>query len=286
MCKDFFNLRHPSSYKLYNLCSEREYQPSKFEGRVSRYPFDDHNPCPLDVIEPFCKDVKAWLASSEHVAAIHCKAGKGRTGFLISCYLMYSGFSPNADHALRYFAVKRTRNSKGVTIPSQIRYVHYFEKLLQLRRENKLLPDRNPLILTTVTIHGIPKACRSANVDVWFQLTSKEAKFSSKGKIPAERRLAEDYLFFQGTGLSGLASLDGDVTLKFSNQTLGRQAAMFQCWFNTRMLAFEQTKENEDGEAITRLVLKKNELDKAIKDKSHKLYSDTMTLELIFRSAL
>jgi len=121
-------------------------------------------------------------------------------------------------------------------------------------------------------------------VDVWFQVTSKDGKFNSKGKIPAERRLAEDYLFFQGTGTTGLASLDGDVNLKFANQTLTGQATMFQCWFNTRMLAFGETIEDDEGEPITRLVLKKNELDKAIKDKGHKLYADTMTLELIFRS--
>ena len=28
----FFSRRHPTAYKLYNLCSERAYDPAKFEG--------------------------------------------------------------------------------------------------------------------------------------------------------------------------------------------------------------------------------------------------------------
>src|SRR5690349_2051776 len=85
-------------------------------------------------MEPFCRDVAAWLvASGERVVAIHCKAGKGRTGFLICCYLLHCGFSPNAAHALRYYGVRRTYNQKGVTIPSQIRYVCVLCACLLLR---------------------------------------------------------------------------------------------------------------------------------------------------------
>lgn len=118
----FFTKRHPGKQKLYNLCSERSYDPAKFDNRVLRVPFDDHNPCPIDMIEPFCKDASDWLSASPgNVVAIHCKAGKGRTGFLISCYLLYSGMFTDANHALRFYAMKRTKNAKGVTIPSQIR---------------------------------------------------------------------------------------------------------------------------------------------------------------------
>eukprot|EP00808_Paulinella_micropora_P024033 g245.t1 len=53
----FFESRHHDAYMIYNLCSEREYAIAKFKGRVQRWGFDDHNPCPFNIIHPFCKHV-------------------------------------------------------------------------------------------------------------------------------------------------------------------------------------------------------------------------------------
>ena len=115
-----FNTKHKDHYKIYNLCSELSYDHKKFDNHVIRYGFNDHNPSPFNMIFDIVQDIHKWLdIDSLHVAAIHCKAGKGRTGFIISNYLLYNKLCTTAPQALDYFATKRTYDGAGVTIPSQ-----------------------------------------------------------------------------------------------------------------------------------------------------------------------
>lgn len=49
--------KHAKHYKVYNLCSEKAYESSAFKGRVERFPFDDHNAPPFEIMLPFCRSV-------------------------------------------------------------------------------------------------------------------------------------------------------------------------------------------------------------------------------------
>ena len=65
------------------------------------------------------------------MVAINCRAGKGRTGTVICCYLLFSGRFDNPDDVLEYYSRKRFAVGEGVTQPSQKRYVYYFYHLLK-----------------------------------------------------------------------------------------------------------------------------------------------------------
>merc|ERR1711977_130520 len=125
----FLETRHSTNYKVYNLCSEMRntYAMTRFGGRFERFPFDDHSPPPLGLLYYFCESAHEWLSShKEHVIAVHCKAGKGRTGTCISAYFLYARLYRTPAEAMAAYGSARTKNRKGVTIPSQRRFVEYF----------------------------------------------------------------------------------------------------------------------------------------------------------------
>ena len=84
------------------------------------------------MIGPFCRDAAAWLGRDpRNVIAVHCKAGKGRTGVMIAAYLLHARVAASADDALALVAAARTTDGKCVTIPSQTRYVRYYEEMVR-----------------------------------------------------------------------------------------------------------------------------------------------------------
>ena len=136
---EFFEKKHKGNVKIYNLCLEKDriYDKKLFvRSKVGLFPSLDHNPCPVKLILDFCVDICLFLILNlDSVAAVHCKAGKGRTGVMICSYLIFSGLCKNSDEALNYYAIMRTTNKKGVTIPSQQRYIKYFETFLKANFE-------------------------------------------------------------------------------------------------------------------------------------------------------
>jgi len=94
------------------------------------------------------KDIHEYLSlDPKNVAAVHCKAGKGRTGHVICAYLVYEalqngvgiqgtvGLSDDtislSDACMASYGEQRTHNGKGVTISSQRRYISYLEAELR-----------------------------------------------------------------------------------------------------------------------------------------------------------
>lgn len=279
----FLEQMHKDRYKVYNLCSERGYDISKFHNRVECFPFDDHNAPPLELVLKFCKNVKEWLDQhKENVAVIHCKAGKGRTGVMVTAYMIFTGEWKNPQDALDFYAAMRTYNKKGVTIPSQIRYVKYFGRVMNELKG--VLPEPRTLLLNSIELSPAPLKISNYQ-DIRFSVyvnktlifthksppTLKNQKKGKKDKKVSKSESEEDpdeSLVFECVPVPIL----GDIKIDFFvNETFGSER-MLAFWFQT---AFVDHTTNV-------LELKKEELDKAHKDKSHKSYKENFRVILSF----
>ena len=145
--KQFLTEEHGNKYKVYNLCMEKNriYKKTAFGGqKVSLFPFQDHQSCPVKLMLEFCIDVCIFLLKdNENVAAIHCKAGKGRTGTMICAYLLFTGVALNSVQAFEMYGTRRSKEKRGVTVPSQRRYIQHFETYLSCNFQRpyfKLIP--------------------------------------------------------------------------------------------------------------------------------------------------
>ena len=250
---EFLETRHKNQYKIYNLCAERTYDHSKFHNRVSHYPFKDHNAPPLELFTEFCEDVQDWLQRREsHVVVVHCKAGKGRTGVMICAYLVYSGFVDSAEEALELYSEMRTKNRKGVTIPSQIRYVKYFERIFK----ESLSINPSMLFLKSIKLHTIPRTNQELSIEMYIKETKIfESTLESISVINSDSGML--------INLKKALPLCGDIKVVLFN-------GLCHFWFNTLFI--------EDNSAT----FSKNEIDKAIKDKRHKIFDSQFSVRLDF----
>ncbi|KAL7715309.1 Phosphatidylinositol 3 [Entamoeba marina] len=166
---NFLETFHGGHFKVYNFCSEKPYDGDrKIKGEYCYFPFDDHNAPQFEIIAKLCKDVDDFLSRDpKNVIALHCKAGKGRTGLMCACLLIYLRDCLHSHEAVDLYGSARTYNKKGVTIPSQLKYVGYWASTLF----SKLPGGVRKLKLTSVTMKPIPKIAEDLRIKIFLWKT-------------------------------------------------------------------------------------------------------------------
>ena len=154
----FLDTNHPGQYMVINLCAEKKYAESEFDCSVVEIPFYDHSVPTIADMYKFVSKCYEWTRKDkENVVAVHCKAGKGRTGLMISVFLWYKEMIDQKDavyidHAyaleiiedkLRLFGEKRSSNGSGVTVPSQRAWARIFARIFAdyILQNSKLYPQ-------------------------------------------------------------------------------------------------------------------------------------------------
>ncbi|CAK88457.1 unnamed protein product (macronuclear) [Paramecium tetraurelia] len=256
----FFNQRHKDHYRIINLCSERKYNHAYFDGNVSEYPFEDHQAPQFSMIFELCNEIHNFICQDkQNVVAIHCKAGKGRTGVMICCYMLFSGMFNNSYEAMRFYGIMRTKNKKGVTIPSQIRYILYFEKALSFGFEAQDIPQ-NKIQISQIRLITIPIMNCQNSCNPYILIQNNQSKILvSKFQI-----VKDSFIIFMTD-----AVVEGDTRIICYNKSLLSKQIMFQFWFHTSFL---------DDTGL--LIIDKYMLDKAVKDKNHKVFSPNFRVEV------
>ncbi|EAL50635.2 phosphatidylinositol-3,4,5-trisphosphate 3-phosphatase, putative [Entamoeba histolytica HM-1:IMSS-B] len=293
---NFLDTFHGGHYKVYNFCSEKPYDGEhKIKGEYCYFPFDDHNAPQFEIISQLCKDVDEFLSRDpQNVIALHCKAGKGRTG-LIDCLHSYE--------AVDLYGNARTYDKKGVTIPSQLKYVGYWGSTLLA----KLPYGQRKLKLISITMKPIPKINEDLRIKIFLWKTIQCDKAlgtvrGGKGRENKNKREADIDLFDKiyeeikqhkpdvsireticawdwkmreqaGSDKYGEESITfpienvnlmGDVKVEVYSQKLGQ---LFTVWFNTWFVKG------------TTLTLTKLELDKGCRDEKFLAPNFTLTIQ-------
>ena len=199
------------------------------------FPFPDHHAPPLTFLFTIVNAVDSWIeASPENVAIVHCKGGKGRTGVVIVCWLMYSALFPEIGDAAKHFAAKRSSTAKGVTQPSQVRYLTYFSNTLLLGHR----PPCQRYRLVSVFFGPVPKqyaASFSVQVLAYHGDTSDElfCADSARADVVGVSTTGENYYQV----LVGVSVVD-DVLIRFfeAHKKTGTPKKLFHIVFHTGFL--------------------------------------------------
>jgi len=175
-------------------------------------------------------------------------AGKGRTGTVICCFLLYCGKFESADSVFDYYSKKRFSAGEGVTQPSQRRYVYYFEKML---KDRVYIP--RAVAISNISVNKIPFVKKSLRPFIEIYLgNGSQLSFTTKSDFSGQKKIyAGNANSISITNPEFVYSHCGDITVKLYHHKRLSIEKIARVAFNTAFLD-----ENQDV-----LIFKLNECD-------------------------
>ncbi|CAF4224777.1 unnamed protein product, partial [Rotaria sp. Silwood2] len=173
----------------------------------------------------------------------------GRTGVMSCCFLLYYYRDEFNDplQTLRFYAQQRTSNEKGVTIPSQRRYVEYFGHLLNYQ----LIYTHKQIVFTGLLITYEQNQVLNSSISYTLSSYNHRIQYQSF-EIPLERNItmhqdlranysvlnATHKYFIPSSSQQCQIPLEEDVLIEIflTKARRGKPEKLCHFWFNTFFL--------------------------------------------------
>jgi len=190
--------------------------------------------------------------------------------------LLFNGDAKTGQDALDLFAAKRTKNKKGVAIPSQMRWVRYFEKFLKNFHTPKKPFDYKgaPLTLTKLVIGPAPDFDVGGGCDPYFKVQTMAGKtifnYKKQKGVKLKHFDTEDTREF-----NVIVPVQGEFKIVFYDEDIAsKDDKMCGFWLHTSFI----TKST--------FTLTKNELDGAVKDKKCHHFPKKFSIQISFKGVV
>ena len=183
--------------------------------------------------------------------------------------LLYLNFFETAEECILYYGLLRVGTVKGVTVPSQIRYIHYFQSMLKNKIPHPLTFKK--ICIRKIKMYSIPKVGKKFTPNFTVDNENKHFKYSDVHRKESFeiKDLNNDIIEFQ-LGAGGFTA-SGDVRIEFFQiHFLNLKSdKLFKVWFNTNFVPQNCIYE-----------IKKEAIDKACKDLTCKVFNKDFKIEI------